>query len=273
MTMTNSRNHKRDDRRKAIAEAVMEQGAVRIEELSERFEISLMTVHRDLDELAERGILRKSRGMATALASTLVESSIVYRQGQRLSTKRALAQAALAYVEPGQSVFIDDSTTVHQILPMLGTRAPLTVITNSLVAINEVSNLPRLSLITLGGTYHNWCSSFMGRMTNDAIEKLRGDVVIMSAAAITDGTMYFQALETVDTKRAMIAAAATRILVVDHTKFAKRALHALAHLREFDVVIVDELTDTAEIESLRADGINVVVAAPYRPHPAEDPRA
>ncbi|UCR90418.1 DeoR/GlpR family DNA-binding transcription regulator [Mycetocola spongiae] len=264
---TNSRNHKRDDRRKGIAEAVMEQGAVRIEDLAERFDISLMTVHRDLDDLEERGILRKSRGIATALASTLVESSIVYRQGQRLDNKRSLAAAALDYVEAGQSVFLDDSTTAHQLLPFLKDRTPLTVITNSLVAINEVNTMSRISLIALGGTYHNWCSSFMGRMTNDAIQKLRGDVVIMSAPAVTGGTLYFQALETVDTKRAMLDAAATRILLVDHTKFAKRALHALAHLREFDVVIVDSLTETGEIEALRAEGVNIVVAPPYTGHP------
>ncbi|MCS4276844.1 DeoR/GlpR family transcriptional regulator of sugar metabolism [Mycetocola sp. BIGb0189] len=269
MTAKNARNLKRDDRRDAIAQAVMEHGALRIEDLAARFDISLMTVHRDLDELVERGILRKSRGVATALASTLVESSIVYRQGQRLATKRAMAATALEYVEAGQSVFLDDSTTVLQIVPLLRERTPLTVITNSLFVVNEVGTMPRISLIALGGTFHNWCGSFMGRMTNDAIHKLRGDVLIMSAPAITDGTLYFQAPETVDTKRAMLDAAGTKILLVDHTKFKGRALHALADLSEFDVVIVDAGMSEAEISALRAEGINIVVAPAVPDHPTQ----
>jgi DeoR/GlpR family transcriptional regulator of sugar metabolism len=257
-----SRQGKRSERQNAIARSVMEHGSIRIEELAEQFGISVMTAHRDLDELQARGLLRKSRGTATAQASTLVESSVVYRQTQRLDVKRALAAAALPYVSTGQSVLLDDSTTVHEIIPMLADIAPLTVITNSLIAINEVSRTAGLSLIGLGGEYYNWCASFMGRMTNDAIGRLRSDLLLMSAAAIIDGTAYFQASETVDTKRAMMGAAATRILLVDHSKFSARALHACAELPEFDHVIVDQRTSRPVIDSLRKSGVDVVVASP-----------
>lgn len=259
-----SRQGKRTQRQNAIAQAVMEQGSIRIEELAEQFGISVMTAHRDLDELQERGLLRKSRGIATAQASTLVESSVVYRQTQRLEIKRSLAAAALRYVNTGQSVLLDDSTTVHQIIPMLVDRAPLTVITNSLIAINEVSHTDGLSLIGLGGEYYNWCASFMGRMTNEAIARMRSDLVLMSAAAIIDGTAYFQASETVDTKRAMMDAASTRILLADHTKFSGRALHACAELREFDHVIVDPETPRSLVDRLRRSGIDLVIARTRR---------
>lgn len=260
--MSDSRNQKRDLRRARISEAVLSEGSVRIEDLAERFGASVMTVHRDLDELATLGVLRKSRGTATALASTLVESSILYRRGQRLQVKAQLAHAAVRYIESGQSVFLDDSTTTHQIIPFLTDLSPLTLITNSVSAINTIKDGGRadVSLIALGGTYYHWSDSFMGRMTIDAIERLRGDVVIMSAPAITDGTLYFQAQETVDTKRAMLDAAALSILVVDSIKFDNRALHALAHASEFDVVIVDEGMPEATRDRLRGDGINIVVA-------------
>jgi DeoR/GlpR family transcriptional regulator of sugar metabolism len=249
------------DRQRAISEAVMAEGAVRIEQLAERFNISLMTVHRDLDELESRGLLRKSRGIATAQATSLVESSDVYRAGQQLGEKRALAQAALEFIEPGQSIFLDDSTTVLQLARMLPSKTPLTVITNVLTIMNELHGTRGISLVALGGNYYNWCSAFMGRMTNEAIAKLRGDVFVMSTAAITDDTCFFQTPETVDTKRAMFDAAATRILLTDRTKFEKRALHALAHLTEFDVVIVDAATPATDIDRMRAQGIHVVVAA------------
>ncbi len=61
----------------------MAEGAVRIEQLAERFKISVMTVHRDLDELEGRGLLRKDRGVATATSTSFVESSDVYRSSRQ----------------------------------------------------------------------------------------------------------------------------------------------------------------------------------------------
>ncbi len=255
-----SRQSRQLTRQRAITEVVMAEGAVRIEQLAERFDISLMTVHRDLDELEARGLLRKSRGVATALSTALVESSDVYRSNRQVAEKESLALAALEFIEPGQAIFLDDSTTVLQLAKHLSAKAPLTVITNVLTLMNELTGIRGISLLALGGDYYNWCSAFMGRMTNDAISKLRADIFIMSTSAITDDVCFHQTLETVDTKRAMFEAAATRILLVDHTKFEKRALHALAELTEYDIVIVDHLTSPEHITRMRSKGIHVVVA-------------
>jgi DeoR/GlpR family transcriptional regulator of sugar metabolism len=238
----------------------MTEGTVRIEQLAERFDISLMTVHRDLDELEAQGLLRKSRGIATALPNSLVESSDVFRGGQQIHHKRALAEAAITFIEPGQAVFLDDSTTVQQITPLLPSRAPLTIITNFLTNIAEINKMTGITLVSLGGTYHNWCSSFMGRMTTTNIELLRADVFIMSTAAITDDICFHQSPETVDTKRAMFDVSAKRILLADHTKFEKRALYGLAKLTEFDHVIVDSETREEDVDRLRGKGVKVVVA-------------
>jgi DeoR/GlpR family transcriptional regulator of sugar metabolism len=238
----------------------MAEGAVRIEDIAERFDISVMTVHRDLDELEARGLLRKTRGQATALSTSLVESSDVYRLNRQVAEKESLAIAALEFIEPGQSIFLDDSTTVLQLAKYLPTRAPLTIITNVLTLMNELTGMRGISLVALGGDYYNWCSAFLGRMTNEAIQKLRADIFIMSTSAITDDVCFHQTLETVDTKRAMFESAATRILLVDHTKFEKRALHALAELTEYDIVIVDAQTSPEHITRMRSKDIRVVIA-------------
>lgn len=255
---------KQQVRQRAIADAVMSEGAIRIEALAERFEISLMTAHRDLDELESRGLLRKSRGVATALSSTLVESSDVYRLGQQAPLKAALAEAALDFIEPGQSLILDDSTTVLHLSQMLHARAPLTVITNVLTLMNELNGVRGISLVALGGTYYNWCSAFMGSFTAEAIQRLRADLFIMSTAAITDDIAFHQSEETVQTKRAMFEVAAKRILLVDHTKFERRALHAIARLDEFDHVILDAETPIEHIERLRNKGVNVIIAKPHK---------
>jgi DeoR/GlpR family transcriptional regulator of sugar metabolism len=257
---TNAHLSKQQVRQRQIADAVLSAGSVRIESLAEKLGTSLMTVHRDLDELQDRGILRKTRGLATALSSTLVESSDLYRIGQETPAKMAIAEAALDFIEPGQSLLLDDSTTVLQVAKMLQQKAPLTVITNVLTLLNELNGVRGISLVGLGGTYHNWCSAFMGGMTAESIKRLRADVLLMSTAAISDGTCFHQSEEAVATKRAMFEVASKRILLVDHTKFDRRALHALARLSEFDHVIVDEATNPLEIEAMRSQGIDVIVA-------------
>ena len=130
-----SRHARQLARRQLIMQAVMAEGTMRIEELAERFAISLMTVHRDLDELINRGLLRKSRGIVSATPTSLVESSDVYRSMRQAVEKRAIAQAAAQFLEAGQAVFFDDSTTVLQMAPHIAARVPLTAITLSLIHI------------------------------------------------------------------------------------------------------------------------------------------
>jgi DeoR/GlpR family transcriptional regulator of sugar metabolism len=255
-----SRLSRQLERQRSISEMVMAEGAVRIDELAERFGTSQMTVHRDLDELEARGLLRKSRGVATALSSSLVESSDVYRSGQQREEKQEIAKAALEFVEPGQAIFLDDSTTVLELAKMLPSRTPLTVLTNVLTVMNELKGSRGITLVALGGTYYNWCSSFMGGMTTEAVRNLRADLFIMSAAAITDDVCFHQSQATVDIKRAMFDASARRILLVDHTKFEKRALHALVPLSRFDAVVVDARTRREDIARLESRNIRVVVA-------------
>lgn len=255
-----SRQARQTDRRNAITEAVMAAGSIRITELAERFEISTMTVHRDLDELESRGLLRKNRGVATALSTVLVESSDVYRASREIPAKRAISLAALDFIEPGQAIMLDDSTTSLHLVPHLHEKRPLTVITNTLTVMNELRSVTGVTLLGLGGQYYNWCSAYMGRITTAALAGLRADVLVMSTSAITDRVAFHQTMETVDVKRAMFDAASSRILLADHTKFDKRALHAMQPLADFDAVIVDAATDKRHVTDLRQSGVNVVIA-------------
>lgn len=255
-----SRAGRQHSRQLAISEVVMAEGSVRIEQLAEQFGISAMTIHRDLDELEDQGLLRKSRGVATATSTALVESSDAYRVGRQHAEKEAMALAAMEYIEPNQAIMLDDSTSVLHLVPHLSTKAPLKVITNTLTIMNELRGTRGIEMIGLGGEYFNWCSAFMGRMTVREIAELRADLFVMSTSAIVDDICFHQTLETVDVKRAMFEAASMRVLLADSTKFEKRALHAMLPLSDFDVVIVDSGIDHRHVSRLRDKGINVQIA-------------
>lgn len=254
------RRTKQAERQQRITDAVMAEGTVRIEDLAERFDISVMTVHRDLDELESRGLLHKSRGAATALPSVLVESSDVFRAGRQLAEKDAIAHAALDFIEPGQAIFLDDSTTTLHLTPLLEAKSPLTVITNTTTVIEALRDVRGIRILGLGGQYYNWCSAFMGPTTTAEIRAMRADLSIMSTSAITDGLVFHQTLETVDVKRAMFESSSRRVLLVDHTKFEHRAMHALLPLHHWDAVIVDSGTPRARVDEMRAAGVDVIVA-------------
>lgn len=253
---------RQSERHDALTELVLSAGSMRIEELAEIFGVSTMTVHRDLDTLDAKGILRKSRGVATAVATSLFESSPDYRARQHQAAKKAVARAAFSLVEPGQAVILDDSTTVLHLAEMLPQRQPLTVITNFQRIMTAMVGHPGIALIALGGQYYQWCDAYMGALTISALRALRADVLFMSTPGITDDICFHQHHEGALVKRAMFDSAARRILCVDNSKFTQRALHAHIALTEFDAVIVDSGIGHADLSRLQDKGINVIVAEP-----------
>ncbi|WP_308283492.1 DeoR/GlpR family DNA-binding transcription regulator [Pseudonocardia nigra] len=248
-------------RRKAIAEYVMRHGNVAVTELAEAFDVSVMTVHRDLDDLETHGQVRKFRGGVTAQPSSVFESNIAYRLTANQREKQAIARHLLQLVEPGMSVLIDDSTTALALARQLSDVTPLTVVTNYMEAIKLLSGAPGIRLIALGGEYHASHDSFLGVSCVDAIEGMNTDLAVVSTSAISDRYAFHQEQEIVLVKRAMLRAAHRRVLAVDHTKLERVALHRVSPLEEFDLIVVDELTPAASVERLRERRLNVEVAA------------
>src|ERR1700754_2006959 len=119
-------------RQEAIAEHVLSRGSATAAELAERFQVSLMTIHRDLDELERQGVVRKYRGGVTAQPSGVFESNVGYRMKSMQAEKDAIAAKAVELIEPGMAVMLDDSTTTLALARRLEGITPLTVVTNFL---------------------------------------------------------------------------------------------------------------------------------------------
>jgi DeoR/GlpR family transcriptional regulator of sugar metabolism len=251
---------RQEKRLDAIAELVLASGTLRIDELSEVFSVSSMTIHRDLDLLDQRGILRKTRGAATAVASSLFEASTEYRIRQSKQAKKSLALAALALIEPGQSVMMDDSTTGLHLARLLPEKLPLTVITNFQRVADLLIDNPGIQTIMTGGQFYRWCDAYMGTIALNAVHSLRADIVFMSSPAVTNGVCYHQHHDTVLLKQAMIESAEHKVLYLDHTKFKMRALHAHLKISDFDTVIVDSETAPENISQIEDTGVRLIVA-------------
>ncbi|VXC35938.1 DeoR/GlpR family DNA-binding transcription regulator [Nocardioides sp. AX2bis] len=246
-------------RRDQIRARVADAGFVRIDALADEHGVSAMTIHRDLEDLQGHGWLRKVRGGATAVPSSMHHGDVRHRLSTMTAAKQALARAAVLHVEPGQAVLMDESTTALAMADLVAERAPLTVVTHFLPLINRLTGDPGVELIALGGSYFAAYDAFLGLRTAEAIASLRADLLISSTTAVRRGHCYHQSQETVAVKRAMMDAADTSVLLVDSSKFDRRGLHHLAPLTAFDHVLVDDGLPVAEQRELRKQNVNLTV--------------
>jgi DeoR/GlpR family transcriptional regulator of sugar metabolism len=255
-------------RRDAILQLLLEQNQVTVRELTERFAVSAMTVHRDLDGLEDRGVLRKVRGGATAQPTGLYESSLAFRLGEMQAAKAQIAKVAARNVAPGSSIVLDDSTTGLAMLPYLADIPGLTIITNFVSIVEEISRMTdsSLTLVAVGGTYNAKYHAFGGVLAEQALQSLHVDRCFLSVAAVdVRRGAFHQEPDQAAIKRMMIAIADESTLLVDSSKFANRALHRIVELDAFDSAVVDGSTDPSIVSALRSNGLAVQVAGRAEP--------
>lgn len=251
---------KRDVRQQAIMDLLVAEGEVELDALAARFDVSRMTIHRDLDELEAAGLLRKIRGGATIRSGTQFESDFRFREMQDGAAKAAIADFALRLIEPGMTVMINDGSMAALLGRRLVEKRPLTVITNNAAISDTLRAETGLTVITPGGVYSAKFNAFLGRITEDALAQLRADIVFISSPAISGGEVFHMDENVVRAKRAMMERAAVKVLLVNHSRFGQAALHRLALLSEFDHIITDTAPAPVISDELNKAGLFLTIA-------------
>jgi len=237
-------------------------GEVALEALADRFSVSRMTIHRDLDELEGAGLLRKIRGGATIESGTQFESDFRFRARQGAAAKEAMAAKALEFIEPGMTVMINDGSMAAVLGRMAVARRPLTVITNNCAVLDALKGEAGVKLIALGGVFSAKFNAYLGTLCEHALAGLRADIAFISSPALLGIEVFHMDETVVRAKRAMMAAAGRRCLVVNHARFGHTALHKLADLAEFDHIITDSAPGAASRAALDAAGLTLTLANP-----------
>lgn len=251
---------KREDRRKAIMDLLTEVRAVDLDALAERYSVSRMTIHRDLDDLEQAGLLRKVRGGATIEAGTRFESDFRVREKQDGPAKARMARAALQLVEPGMTVMINDGSMAAVLGAALEARRPVTVITNNGAIVDRTKGVAGITLITLGGVFSARFNGYFGVVTENALARLRADMAFISAPAVSGTQAFHMDDAVVRAKRAMMASAGRNCLMVNHRRFGRSALHLLADLVEFDAIVTDAPPAPEDRAALDRAGIAITIA-------------
>ena len=256
-----------ETRRRAITETLRSTGAITVAEVEARFGVSAMTARRDLDKLERSGLVRRTHGGAVLPATTSAhEDSFARRLKAATAAKGRLAEAAVALLSPGETVFVDSSTTSYFVVRrIIEAGIPTTILTNSLPVMELVFDEggPKVELITAGGTLRRLTRSFVGPFAVRTVQGHFADRLFLSVKGLTGTCMMTDAdsLEA-EVKRAMIAQAGESSLLVDGSKMAVRGLSVIASVADVSHVLASGIS-AADADSLRAAGGSVrLVDAP-----------
>lgn len=228
----------------------VEIGPVRVEQLAELFNVSRMTIHRDLDALAASDRLERIRGGARPLPHEFHETDLALRRAFKVEQKSAIARIAASLVSDDETIAIDDSSTAGAMLEHLDTAAQLTVITHSLAVMRELSTrFPRAAMFGIGGRYYPETDSFLHVSGSAQIGSLHADTVFVSTTALKSGALFHPDAEAAETKKALLSLADRKVLLIDSSKFEANGRFRVVGLAVFDDVIVEApLSESARAE-------------------------
>ncbi len=256
------RGVKSADRQRVIVERLRDADLVGVAELAEATGASEMTVRRDLDQLASRGLLRRVHGGAVPASPSGVEPPFAARATTAVAAKRAIAAAAAELIRDGETIVLDSGTTALELARLLRGR-PITVMPLSLHAARELAEVPGVRLLLPGGEARPGEQALVGPLTLASLRALRFDVAVLSPCAfgLDSGFTAFD-LGDAEVKRAALDVAARAVVLADGAKWGRAALACICPADRVDVVVTDPGAPEDQRAALTERGVLVHVAVP-----------
>lgn len=175
-------------RRQAILELVLaNHGNMNVESLCSIMQVSEATVRRDLTALAEQGMIMRTYGGATHIGKQAPEASLEERSIQSGPEKQRIAQTALAHIQDHDTILLDSGTTTATLAQLLKQRRGLHVITNNILALPALRELPEGHVTLLGGDLRPGSMATFGAAALAALERLTANKVFVSADGVVAG--------------------------------------------------------------------------------------
>jgi DeoR/GlpR family transcriptional regulator of sugar metabolism len=249
-----------DDRHQEMLQLLGEQGTLAISELAVRYEVSDMTIRRDLNQLAAQGLLVRTRGGAAASSSGSFEPPFALRERTRTAAKAQIAAAAAREIVEGQTVLLDGGTTGLAIADALAGRN-LTVCTLNIRIAQRLATDSSMRVMIPGGTIRPGEFSLVGPEAEAMLSRFRFDVYLMTASGVSvDAGVTEWNADDAAVKRAALTASRRTVLVADAGKFGAEAFVRVCPLSQVDLLVTDAGLAAADRKQVAASGTELVVA-------------
>ncbi|KFZ79527.1 cytochrome C [Amycolatopsis sp. MJM2582] len=260
-------------RQAVILEEARRTGAVRVSDLVVRLGVSDMTVRRDLDVLASRGLVEKVYGGATSIVGKSTdEPGFEAKSVRQRAQKEAIAALAAGLVRPGTAIGISAGTTTWTLARALDEVPGLTIVTNSIQVADVLrgANQPDRTVVLTGGV-RTPSDALVGPVAVQSLRSLHLDVVFLGVHGMADGPGFTTPnLTESETDRALVEAGRKLVVLADHTKWGIVGISTIAGLEEADVVVSDDgLSDNAR-ETLTEQAGELMIAETAETAEAEE---
>jgi DeoR/GlpR family transcriptional regulator of sugar metabolism len=250
-------------RQQAILERVRRDGGVRVADLVRDLGVSDMTIRRDLEVLADRGLVEKVHGGATIIGpGSTEEPGFAAKSVRQQAEKEAIAQRAVPLARPGSAVALSAGTTTwtfaHHLLNVPG----LTIITNSVRVADVFHRSGRADqTVVLTGGVRTPSDALVGPVAVSAIRTLNVDTLFLGVhgMSVRAGFSTPNLLEA-ETDRALVSAAQRLVVLADHTKWGMIGISTIASLTEADVVVSDTGLPEEAREALTEHSVELITA-------------
>ena len=230
-----------EDRQGKIVDLLRDEPFVDIRSLTERFGVSVATVRRDLRELEEAGLLRRTHGGAVSINQAGQDAPHAARSVSHQAEKAAIAAAAVKMIADGDAVLLDAGTTALEVAKLLVGRKGLTLISNGADIVAELIRGDTPNVYSVGGEYTDSNRSFRGPLAESFIRQFNVDKLILNASSIDldRGLICTASPQNASIQKAMIEVANRVIVVADHTKFGKSSLSVTTKIEDVGVIVTD----------------------------------
>ncbi len=251
-----------NQRPETILRLLQQLGEVSAEDLSAQLRVSIATVRRDLAELENRGLLRRTHGGAVNMEPLLYEpfhdSSFREQMQLHAAEKRRIAIAAADLIQDGETVCLAPGTTTTEIVRSIRHRKNITVVVNSVNMAMELSQHKDLQVVVIGGTLRpNWFS-LVGPITEAAMQQIFPDKLFLGVTGIhPEQGLSCRNTDAASTIRVMIRNAKQTIVVADHSKLQAVSTYQICPATEIELLITDSAATNNDIAAFVAQGLEV----------------
>jgi DeoR/GlpR family transcriptional regulator of sugar metabolism len=268
MTPLGSKNTQLPARRRAdLVDFIRSNGQATVIELAETFGVSSDTVRRDLDHLAEQGVLTRTHGGAVPADDlATADNPLLTRMGAQSAAKARIAEAAAALVGDGQTVIVNGGTTTLALAGHLAERRDLTIVTNNLLLPPALPQGIARDVYVIGGVCRMRALVTIGRLRFPDAEgvtshAISADLAIIGVGSVSpDGTLSTSDLREAQMMREMIRAAKRVAVLADSSKFERSAFAHICGPDEFDVLVTDAEVPPVAAAAFDDAGVEVIVA-------------
>ena len=249
------------ERRHDIVQHTLKHGKVDVVQLAERYEVSAVTIRADLNYLAKKNLLVRTRGGAIASHRIQRELTIDEKHNAKTETKRRLAAVAKSLIAEGDALILDSGSTTAEIANSLGNFSHLVVMTNGLNVAKSLLQHDGIEVLMTGGILRKTSQSFYGRQAEDSIERYHFNKVILGVDGIDFNsglTTHFEYEALLN--RLMCNVVNTVIAVTDSSKFNRAGVHKICGLEDLDVLVTDSGIPDVFVQEVEKLGVKVLIA-------------